>query len=565
MLKFEDYSYTRPDIKKVSLEFNSLIREFEEADSFEKQNSIISKLNNVRNNVESMFELVLIRYSIDTRDSFYEKENEFVDETMPILQGLITKYYEALIKSKFRNELEEKWGKQIFTIAELKLKVFKPEILELLQNENKLVSEYSKLMASAKIMFDGEERNLSQMAPYAQSKERKVRLDAQKSVTEFFEENENQLDKIYDNLVNVRHEIAIKLGFSNFVELGYARLMRSDYDAAMTANYRKQVLENIVPLSNKLKERQAKRLDVKTLKYYDEPLQFLTGNATPKGDPDWIINKGKIMYKELSEETDEFFNYMLDRNLLDVVAKKGKQGGGYCTFISDYQSPFIFSNFNGTSGDVDVLTHEAGHAFQVYTSRNFKLPEYNWATYEASEIHSMSMEFFAWPWMESFFEEEVEKYKFSHLSGALLFIPYGVTVDEFQHWVYENPTATPEERKTIWREIEKKYLPKKDYEENDFLEKGGYWFRQGHIFADPFYYIDYTLAQICAFEFWSKSRENQKNAWNDYLTLCKAGGSISFLQLVELANLSNPFKDGTIKKIVEPISEWLDTIDDLKL
>lgn len=565
MLKFEDYSYTRPDIKKVSLEFNSLIREFEEADSFEKQNLVISKLNNVRNNVESMFELVLIRYSIDTRDSFYEKENEFVDETMPILQGLITKYYEVLVKSKFRSELEQKWGKQIFTIAELKLKVFKPEILELLQNENKLVSEYSKLMASAKIMFDGEERNLSQMAPYAQSKERKVRLDAQKSVTDFFEENENQLDKIYDNLVNVRHEIAIKLGFSNFVELGYARLMRSDYDAAMTANYRKQVLENIVPLSNKLKERQAKRLDVKTLKYYDEPLQFLTGNATPKGDPDWIINKGKIMYKELSEETDEFFNYMLDRNLLDVVAKKGKQGGGYCTFISDYQSPFIFSNFNGTSGDVDVLTHEAGHAFQVYTSRNFKLPEYNWATYEASEIHSMSMEFFAWPWMESFFEEEVEKYKFSHLSGALLFIPYGVTVDEFQHWVYENPTATPEERKTIWREIEKKYLPKKDYEGNDFLEKGGYWFRQGHIFADPFYYIDYTLAQICAFEFWSKSRENQKNAWNDYLTLCKAGGSISFLQLVELANLSNPFKDGTIKKIVEPISEWLDTIDDLKL
>ncbi|NLV75883.1 MAG: M3 family oligoendopeptidase, partial [Tissierellia bacterium] len=306
------------------------------------------------------------------------------------------------------------------------------------------------------------------------------------------------------------------------------------------------------------------RLGLDELKYYDEPLEYLTGNAKPKGDSKWILENGKKMYKELSKETHEFFTFMVERELLDLVSKKGKMSGGYCTYISDYESPFIFSNFNGTSGDVDVLTHEAGHAFQVYMSRNLKVPEYSFPTMEAAEIHSMSMEFITWPWMGLFFEEEVDKYKFSHLAGAVSFIPYGVTVDEFQHFVYENPQASPEERKSKWREIEKKYLPFRDYEDNDLLNRGGYWFRQGHIFSTPFYYIDYTLAQVCAFQFWIKTRDNREKAWEDYLRLCKAGGSKSFLELVELADLKNPFADGTIKEVIKPIKEWLNSVDDSK-
>lgn len=236
--------------------------------------------------------------------------------------------------------------------------------------------------------------------------------------------------------------------------------------------------------------------------------------------------------------------------------------GGYCTIIPDYKSPFIFSNFNGTSGDIDVLTHEAGHAFQVYLSRDLELPEYFFPTYEACEIHSMSMEFITWPWMELFFQDEVDKYKFSHLAGAINFIPYGVTVDEFQHYIYENPEATPKERKAKWRAIEKKYLPFRDYEDNEFLDKGGFWFRQGHIFSTPFYYIDYTLAQVCAFQFWIKTMEDRERAWEDYISLCRVGGSKPFLELVRLANLDNPFEDGTIKRVVKPIKEWLDNIND---
>ena len=253
-----------------------------------------------------------------------------------------------------------------------------------------------------------------------ESKDRSIRKDAYETFSEFFKENEREFDRIYDELVRVRNTMAKKLGFKNYVELGYARLSRSDYDSIMVANYRKQVYEDLVPLVTELKNRQSRRLGLNDIKYYDEPLEFLSGNATPKGDPEWIVENGKKMYKELSKETDEFFTFMVKRELLDLVSKRGKMSGGYCTIIPEYDSPFIFSNFNGTSGDIDVLTHEAGHAFQSYMSMGYELPEYGFPTYEACEIHSMSMEFITWPWMKNFFEDDVEKYKFSHLAGAMV-------------------------------------------------------------------------------------------------------------------------------------------------
>lgn len=562
MPKFQELVYERPNLETIQSDIQRLLADFNQAPTAAAQNEIMSQINAIRNRFMTMASLCSVRHTIDTTDAFYEQENEAMDEMSPVLEGYVSDFYTALLASPFRSELEASWGTQLFKIAELHIKTFKPEIIEDLQQENKLSSQYTKLRASAKIEFEGEERNLSQMEPFIQSRDRATRLAAQKAVTAFYEANEAAFDDIFDQLVHVRQRIAEKLGYSNYVPVGYAKMTRSDYDHKMVANYRKQVYEHLVPLSQTLRKKQAQRLGVESLKYYDEPLQFLSGNAKPKGTPEEIVENGRAMYKEMSPETHAFFELMVENDLMDLVSKKGKAGGGYCTYFNDYKLPFIFSNFNGTSGDVDVLTHEAGHAFQVYSSSHFEIPEYLWPTMESAEIHSMSMEFFAWPWMDSFFKEETDKYKFSHLSASLLFIPYGVTVDEFQHFVYENPTATPAERKAKWREIEQKYLPHRDYEDNDFLNRGGFWFRQLHIFQAPFYYIDYTLAQVCAMEFWSKARADREQAWQDYLRLCRAGGSRSFLGLVDLAGLHNPFADGTIAHIVKPVSEWIASVDD---
>ena len=564
-MKFNEYKYEHLDLEKIKKEFSELIESFEKAENVEGQVNAFDEIIKLRNHIETMQTLVSVRHSIDTNDEFYDKENEYMDEISPILFGFTNDFYKALVNSKFKDELVKKYGKFLFDLAENTLKTFSPEIIPDAQEENRLSSKYSKLIASAKIDFDGKELNLSQMVPYTQSKDRNVRIEAAKKVAQFFSENQDEFDNIYDSLVKVRTRMAQKMGYKNFVEFGYKQLSRLEYNAKMVEGYRKQVLENIVPLHTELRERQGKRLGVDKLKFYDEAIKFNSGNADPHGSPEWILNNGKTMYKELSKETDEFFTFMTENNLLDLLSKKGKMSGGYCTYIPEHKAPFIFANFNGTSHDIDVLTHEAGHAFQVYQSRGFEVPEYLWPSYEACEIHSMSMEFLTWPWMDLFFENDTDKYKFIHLSEALLFIPYGVTVDEFQHWVYENPEATPKERREKWIEIEKKYLPTRDYGEVEELKNGIFWFRQGHIFSSPFYYIDYTLAQVCAFQFWIKSRENREKAWQDYLNLCKLGGSKPFFELMKSANLKNPFEEGTLAFVIPKIKEYLDNVDDMNL
>ncbi|WP_097150297.1 M3 family oligoendopeptidase [Ureibacillus acetophenoni] len=565
MVTFKEYQYTRPELEALTKEFRLLIEQFKNADSVEAQIKAIEEINKVRNDYGTQATLVYVRASIDTNDEFYQKERDYFDEISPQFEEVIFEYYQELVKSPFRKQLEEKWGTQLFALAENQIKSFSPEIIELLQKENKLVSEYNKLVASAQIEFDGKTLTLAQLAPYGESTDREVRKKALFARFDFFKENGEKFDEIYDSLVKLRHQIATTLGYKNYVELGYINMNRVDYNAEMVKNFRDQVKEFIVPVATKLYERQAKRIGVEDFKYYDEGLNFLTGNANPKGDAAWIIENGKKMYEELSPETGEFINYMVEHDLMDLEAKKGKESGGYCTFIENYNSPFIFSNFNGTSGDIDVLTHEAGHAFQVYSSRNIGVPEYLWPTYESCEIHSMSMEFFTWPWMDLFFKEETEKYKFTHLTSGLLFLPYGVAVDEFQHVVYENPNMTPAERKQAWKEIEEKYLPHRDYDGYDYLEQGGFWQRQGHIYSSPFYYIDYTLAQVCAFQFWKRSRENFADAWKDYLHLCGLGGSMSFTNLVKEAGLISPFEDGSVESIIQSIEEYINSVDDNKL
>ena len=564
-MNFNDYKYEHIEVEKIKAEFSENIKNFENSKNVEEQCEYFDKIIKLRNYLDTMQTLVSIRHSIDTTDEFYDKENEYMDEISPILFSFTNDFYKALVNSKFKKELTQKYGKFLFEKAENTLKTFSSEVIPDFQEENRLTSKYEKLIASAKIEFDGKELNLSQMVPYTQSKDRNVRIEAAKKVANFFSENKEEFDNIYDSLVKVRDKMAKKLGYKNYVEFGYKRLSRLEYDAKMVAGYRKQVLENIVPIHTELRKRQEKRLGVEKLRFYDEAIKFNSGNADPHGSPEWILNNGKTMYKELSKETDEFFTFMTENNLLDLLSKKGKMSGGYCTYIPDYKSPFIFANFNATSHDVDVLTHEAGHAFQVYQSRGYEVPEYLWPTYEACEIHSMSMEFLTWPWMNLFFEEDTEKYKFNHLSEALLFIPYGVTVDEFQHWVYENPEVSPQERREKWLEIEKKYLPTRDYGEIEELKEGIFWFRQGHIFSSPFYYIDYTLAQVCAFQFWIKANENREKAWSEYLNLCKLGGSKPFFELMKSANLKNPFEKGVLSEVVPKIKEYLDSVDDMKL
>ncbi len=562
-MKFKNFPYTRPDFDQLQIDLQKLAEEFNASKNAEEQIDVIERYFKLSDEAASNGTLASIRNSIDTKDEFYDAETKVFDEKGPLLSQYTHMFALSMFNSPFKEDLIKKYGQHFFNQVEISLKTFDPKIVPLMIENNKLSRQYDNIIAGAEIEFDGKIYNLSQMAPFAQSLDREVRKKAQGKVSEFFQKNEKEIDEIYDKLVKNRHQMAVELGYENFIELGYYRMGRTDYDQHDVYNYREQIKEVVVPAVSKLNKRKSVRLGIKDLKSYDT-ISFLSGNPTPKGTKDELLVAAKTMYEEMSKETKEFFDFMLKHELLDLESKPGKRAGGYCTYIPRHQAPFIFANFNGTAHDVDVLTHEAGHAFQVFSSRHH-IPSQRWPGMEAAEINSMSMEFFAWPWIPLFFKEDSEKYYFTHLAGAISFLPYGALVDEFQHEIYKNPDMTPEERKQTWRKLERIYRPDLNYDEDAFLDKGTYWFRQGHIFGAPFYYIDYTLAQVCAFQYWIRNRENHEEAWNSYYHLSTLGGSLGFVGLLKEAGLMSPFEKGSIKKVLEPLMAFLDTIDDTKL
>ncbi len=551
MEKFKDLKYERPNLLEYENEVKKLFNNFDEK-TLDEQIEIVLKYFEISDKLSSIIELAQIRATINRLDKFYKEEEDFLNENLPKLGVVDEMVNNYLIKSSHRDGLEKHFGNLLFQKIEKQIKTFSEKIIPYLQDENKLVTEYEQILSSAQINYNNEVLNLTQFGKYLTSTKRDVRKSANEAIWEFFNQNKEKINNIYDGMVKTRNNIATTLGYNNYCEMSYDILQRIGYNMEDIKNYRLQIKDSIKKLAKYFKNLQEKELGIANLKYYDSSLNFRNGNPKPKGSSKELLEIAKNMYDEISKETSEFFNMMIERELLDLDAKKGKQGGGYCTYLPYFKAPFIFSNFNGTSADVDVLTHETGHAFQVYQSKD-NISPYRWPSMEGAEVFSMSMEFFAWPWMKNFFKEDYKKYLFMHLKDAIMFLPYGALIDNFQEEVYKNPSLSQDERNKLFRKLEKEYLPYKNYDNNKFLEDGMFYFRQGHVFSSPFYYIDYTLAQVIAFQFLNLDIKDHNMAWQKYFSMCKIGGSKSFVELVKDANLINPFDKGAIKKILKPL------------
>ena len=557
-MKFSELTYSRPDIAAVCEKLSLMTAKLAAAESAAAQLEIIKEKEALLSAFSTQATIASVRHTIDTRDEFYEKENDFFDENGPLIEEKAQEFMNAVLSSRFRAELEAELGSLIFINMEIDKKTFSPEIIPMLQKENALTTEYQKLYATTAAEFDGETLPIPKLGPYKQSTDRAVRRKAYEAEGKAFDTRREDFDRIFAELVRVRTEIAKTLGYDSFIELAYDRLGRNCYDSKKVKAFREQIAHDMVPVVAGIKETQKNRIGVDKLKLYDDIFMFPDGNAKPNGTSEDILAAGKKMYDELSPETREFIDFMYEGEFFDVLAKDGKAPGGYCTEIADYKAPFVFSNFNGTSGDVDVLTHEMGHAFAAYRAMRAGIPhDLQNPTMETCECHSMSMEFLTSPYHHLFFGESTAKYALYQAEDAAIFIPYGCMVDEFQHIMYERPELTPEERNEVWLSLEAKYRPYIDFDALPFYSRGAGWQRQLHIFMYPFYYIDYCMAQTVALEFFLLANEDRELAWKKYLAFVDKAGTDTFEGIVKSAELELPYGEGAIASIAAKLSAWL--------
>ena len=565
-MKFSEMQYIRPDFEAVKAEITARTAELSAAADFCAADRAFLAMQRVESALLTADAVSYIRHTIDTRDEFYDVEVRLLAERMPLLKEAEQGWQKALLASPFRGEFEKKYGRLMFLDLEIALKTFAPSIVAEMQEENALVIEYNNLIASAQIPFEGGVYTLSQLTPFKQDPDDARRRAAWEAEGGFYTEKGAELDALYDQLVKVRNAQARKMGYENYIELGYYRMGRNCYTQRDVEKFREAVVKYLVPVADKVVRLQAERLGKEyPLNFADNALFYRGGNAAPIGDAEDILEMGRKFYHELSGETAEFIDFMLENQLMDVLSRTGKSGGGYCTEIPDYASPFIFANFNGTQGDVEVITHEAGHAFAAYTAREMVPLENRSPTLESCEIHSMSMEFFAWPWAEGFFGPDADKFRYKHLSDALTFIPYGVMVDHFQHIVFENPDMTPAQRHGVWKDLLGTYMPWIKLGEIPFYGDGQGWQRQMHIYERPFYYIDYCLAQTVALEFWAAMQAERADAWKRYFTLVKLAGTETFNGLVASAGLDTPFGPDALRAVSDAAVAWLAAVDPAKL
>ena len=562
-MKFSEMPYRRPDLEQLKTKQSDLTEKLKSAKSYQEAKSIFLEQQEEAKHVQTLATLASIRHSIDTRDEYYNEEEKFWNAAFPELNEYTQQWQLAMLNSPFRADFTAEYGDLMFKNTEIALKAFSPEIIPELQQENDLTQEYEKLLASAQIPFEGKIYTISQMTPFKTDPDDTRRLAAWKAEGQWYKDNQNKLDELYDKLVKLRDTMGKKLGYEGYTTLGYYRMNRNCYDKNDVEKFRQAVQKYLVPVADKVYREQAKRLGKEyPMSFADNALEFRSGNPRPVGTPDEILAQGKKFYNELSPETGVFFTTMMENEMLDVLSTEGKQGGGYCTGLPDYEIPFIFANFNGTQHDVEVVTHEAGHAFAEWTNRKRIPLDYIWPTMEACEVHSMSMEFMAWPWAEGFFGDDTRKFRYSHLSSALTFIPYGTMVDHFQHEVYAHPEYTPAERHGVWKKLLGIYMPWMKLDGDiPFYSEGEGWQRQHHIYSSPFYYIDYCLAQTVALQFWALLQKDRKEAWAKYMAYTEQGGSKVFTELLKNAKLESPFEESCLRGVCETAAKWLDDYD----
>ena len=560
-MKFNEMTYTRPDIDALLARCRELAAKAAAAPDgaalvrlYYEQSEAFAEYNTAAN-------LANIHYTCDTRDAYWKAEQDFFDANGPAVTNASVEISRAFLANPHVDALTEKFGTTC--VAGMKNAVLSMDdrTVELQQQFNALVSRYQQIYGGALVELDGKQLTIPQLGPYKEDLDPAVRRAAYEAEAGYFDAHRAELDELYGQIVQNLNAQARVMGYHDYSELSYVRMNRIGYGPEEIRKFRDQVANDVVPQLQKVMALRAKRTGIAHPAFTDLPILFRDGNPKPIPGYKARMDAARTMYHELSPETAEFIDFMQDNELFDVESRPGKMSGGYMTSLPSYKAPFIFANWNDTSGDVDVLTHECGHAFEGYVAeRDPAIPaDLECPGMESAEIHSMAMEFLTAPWHHLLFGKDTDKYALLHAEDSFVFLAYGCEVDEFQHIMYQNPDLTPDERNAEWLKLEKKYRPWIDFDNLPFYGRGAGWQRQLHIYECPFYYIDYCLSTMAALQFFLLSLTDHKDAWARYLRLVRRAGTASYTELLETAGLKVPFEEGSIKGIAQQMTDWLES------
>ena len=559
-MKFSEMTYTRPDIDALLARCKELAARAAAAPDGDALVKLYYEQSEAFAEYNTASQLANIHYTCDTRDAYWKAEQDFFDANGPAVTNASVEISRAFLANPHVDALTKAFGTTCVAGMKNAVLGMDDRTVELQQQFNALVSKYQQVYGGALVELDGKQLTIPQLGPYKEDLDPAVRRAAYEAEAGYFDAHRAELDELYGQIVQNLNQQAKVLGYKDYSELSYVRMNRIGYGAKEIKAFRDQVANDVVPLLQKVMAMRAKRTGIEHPTFTDLPVMFKDGNPKPIPGYKARMDAARTMYHELSPETAEFIDFMQDNELFDVESRPGKMSGGYMTSLPSYKAPFIFANWNNTSGDVDVLTHECGHAFEGYVAeRDPHVPaDLECPGMESAEIHSMAMEFLTAPWHHLLFGKDTDKYALLHAEDSFVFLAYGCEVDEFQHIMYQNPDLTPDQRNAEWLKLEKKYRPWVDFDNLPFYGRGAGWQRQLHIYECPFYYIDYCLSPMAALQFFLLSLTDHKDAWERYLRLVRRAGLASYTELLETAGLKVPFEDGSIKGIAQQMTDWLE-------
>ena len=553
--------YEQIDLEQMEREMLETLDDFRVGDISKKEEAL-NRFHRLRDHYLTMYWTSYIHYLLDYKNEMWIASEKFFGTAEGKMQEILHTYFVTLTNCDEKEWLEAYVGKRTLQVAEVETKLYRDTVKDAIAKEKEEKMKYLKNIRTVSTMYDGSEKTLAKISPDLVNSDREVRKRANLARFDIFKKIQSENEEVLDQLIKIRNRMAEDLHYPSYVELSYDKLYRFGYCEKDIKAFRQSIVTYLLPLMEQLRKMQRENLKVDALYYYDVPILFSDGLSKPKGDVDEIVREASAMYHEMHPAFGKLFDRMKKEHYMDLEARDEKSNAGICTYLPDQHMPVFIASFHKTNHDINVIRHEFGHSVQLYESRNLRYHENRWPSFDVCEVHSQAMEYFGWNYLDRFFEseEETNRYRIEKLVHDLELLLYACQVDEFQHEIYHHPEYSKQKRNEVWNQLDEKYQPYVDKEQNDYLLHGAGWQKQSHIITDPFYYIDYALSLTVALQFFVQMEKDEKKAYEDYLKFCRMGGSKSFVEYIDALGFSSPFEPETIREIANILESKIEQL-----